>query len=333
MLQAGHNNQKSFKWVAILLLLCIGVIVYGALFSNNEVLVNSASGIGFLIGYYVLFALILWSVFYFIALRNHGKTIGFVSFTAILLSFIVASQIAANKRRSNARLLADSMQHIETVASHYRKTDNKITNSTMPPFSVAAPDKANGDYGVMQNILIQQSNQMAAIIGEYQEQITAIGWRSIFHAQRIQEDKGLKLSKQMVGDALNLVGQYRLRSENVLGATRARIEASNMDAGTKVEVLKGFDRSVGQSKQSLDSLWDLEKDIVVQTGNVFDTLGRSNGWSVKNGRFVYSDPATRDAVVSYVTRIKGDNQQEKHLREEAIKRSQIQTSKLQQELN
>lgn len=333
MLQTEHNNRNSFKWTISLILLCIGIIIYGAFFSTNEILINSAYDFGFLIGSYILFAIVIWAVFYATFLRQHGKSVGFRSFAVIFLSLIVASQIAAHKRRSNAKLLADSMQQIANVASNYKNMGNKKTQTTTPMFSIAGPDKANGDYGEMQNILLQESNQMATLMGEYQGQLTAIGWRSIFHIQRIQEDKGLIHSKQIVKNAFALVDQYRLRSESILDSTRAQIEAANMDAGTKTKALEGFDRGAGQAKQSLDSLWDLEKDIVVQTGNVFDTLGRNDGWSVQNGKFVYSDPAIRNAVVSYVTRIKGDTQQEKHLREEAINRFQIQTTKLQHDLN
>lgn len=302
--QAAKNRSGPRAWWIALAVLCFGIIKVGWWHSPNNLPANPFDRFAYISGACLMPTIFLWLLYAVIFMwRPHRLAIGLSAFAAIYAPLIVAGEVSALPPTTNVA---------QAAPFEASRSANPSVFGTQQAQEI---DRINKDA---QKIHAQATAQARSLTEAYHHDIQATGWPTLFNAQRIESDRGLRQSKQIIHQANALVLQYRARSNQLFDSLRSQMQADTADLTPRhrAEVLSGYDDGLPAAKQQFDKLWNLEQDIVNQASNVFDVLGHSNGWQVQDGHFHYSDPATRAAVRSAITAIRNDVAQERQLAHE-----------------
>lgn len=317
---APRPGWRAQLWWPLLALLCMFILKHGEALAPKHVPGGEADAFAAVLGSSTPPIVLLWVVFAAIFMRPPRTVmIGLSSFAAISVSVVAASQLAVMHRRVDAmtQYATWDANRIAQIAKADGHGEPGAGTGPASAYSVPASQKLGGAMGAMQDMEVKEANQTRVMAQQYVQKIKAMGWSKIFSVERIGSDTNLAQSKRLVQQASELVHEYRGRSEQIFDSTQSQAETiaqrMDMDAAQRTAFLAGLHDGTIDAKKTMSNYWDFQQDMVAQTGKVFDTLGTSKGWRIDGKHIVYTDPATRNAVVSALDAIKDDVTREHQL--------------------
>ena len=271
------DAPTGWSWHICLSLTCVGILVYGFLYSTN-----STTNLAYLFGYNLPLGLLIWVIFHAAIGRKHRKKSAGLSFLAIFVSLIGGGLIGYSQQKREA------IQVLSEVQS-YLSTINAPTDSQGLPKHIEervdTTPKARGELGEMERHLKTCLNQAAAEQNEYLLELEAIGWGRILDPERVKQDKALIESTVILKQAKGIVKKHRAKVYVLREETRKEIGRLNVSESFKREMLGSFDKAMDKSKRQLDAHWDLEEKILTTFESIVAFLSaRVGAWVVSEGQ-------------------------------------------------
>jgi hypothetical protein len=301
-IQAGKQEIPASKFggrrLIALLVVCLGMLVYG-FFSRHGLLTRSPA---FLAGRYLATALLVWVVFYALFTRKRGVMINAVAFGAIYGSLFLGGLLGNFRQKQQTVALLDWMQQ-----ELERAKNNLAVPGEVPPRSESNPATAlrsKGEFGEMEQWGKEYIDRSIAQRNDYVSELSAIGWDSILNAQRLKNDASLSESKMIIEKATAVVDKYAQKSKELFRNNRARINTLAMSEATRKAALAGFDST--NSEAQIDEKWKLEKQVILQFGNIIKLLSSSRGWTIEGDKILFdndSDLALFNACMQEIQQI------------------------------
>lgn len=305
------SRGDSNVWIVALVVLCVGILGYGALYSNNAV-----SDPAFLAGQYLVYALFVWGVFHAIFLRKRGYTINLSAFAAIFLALFVGGLASAQKQKQEA------VQAVSSIQQEMSRVAAATTDSSGLPVRIerAANQQpaASGEFGEMERFMKEFIDRLVAQRNDYLLELEAIGWDSILDAKRIKNDAALSESRVMIERAKAIVDKYEKKTSALMQGTGAHIESLNMSEKAKKEMLAGFERGMSKSEKQIDEQWRLEKQVVRQFENIVLLLAASKAWVVEGEQILFYTDNDLARFNSYIQEIQELAQQQEQLQKSSF---------------
>ena len=293
-------------WKISLALLCVGILAYSLLYSENTI-----DNLPYLIGYFIPWALLIWAAFIVVVGKTRQLKVAGLSFLAIYGSLIVSALIGLSQQKQEA------VQAITEIQDQYAALIRSSVDSQSMPKSIErridTTPKAQGELGEVERFMKEFISQMASQRNNYLLELAAIGWDRILDPQRIESDKTLAESKVTVEKAKAIVEKYDQETNVLLGNARQRIQTFDISAASKQEMTSGFDRGMEKAKQDIYALWALEKKVVYEFENIFNLLFEIRGtWVVSEGQILFHNDDDLNRFNSYIASIQSlVNQQAK----------------------
>lgn len=307
----SESGGDGNSWIVALLVLCLGIFGYGALYSNNAV-----SDPAFLAGQYLVYALLVWGVFHAVFLRKRGSKISFSAFAAIYLTLFAGGVVSAQRQKQEA------MQAVSSIQQEMSRVATATTDSSGLPARIerTAPQSpaARGEFGEMERFMKEFIDRFVAQRNDYLLELEAIGWNSILDAKRIKNDAALSESRVMIERAKSIVDKYEKKTAELMRGTRAHIESLNMSEATKKELLAGFEKGMSKSGDQIDEQWRLEKQVVRQFENIFVMLAASKTWVVEGEQILFYSDSELARFNSYIQAIQGLTHQQEQLQKNSF---------------
>ncbi|HET7603599.1 MAG TPA: hypothetical protein VFK36_11325 [Gemmatimonadales bacterium] len=288
-------------------LLCLGILLHGALYSKNSI-----SDPGYLVGYELVYAVVLWGVFHAFYLRKRPGAAKGSAFLAIYAALLAGALTADTKYRAQAETAKASVQR------DFRQLTAASTDAQGNPVPVelaaAVIPEASGESGQMELLVRDYMRQLMAARNSYIRSLDSIGWDHILDAQRIEHDQNLAESRAMIAGAEQSIDSYENQLKHLMQLSRVRIGELEMPEDAKRAVLEGFDQGSAKSAETITKGMGLEREVLHQVSAIFRQLASSSRWTVRDGRILFYDAADLARFNQAVERIRAATEQEDALR-------------------
>ena len=309
--QSMESGAGDNTWIVALAIVCIGIVGYGMFYSTNTI-----SDPAFLAGEYLVYALVLWGIFYTVFLRKRGSKLNGIAFAALFIALFAGGLIAASKQKQQAvQALSSIQQEMSRVATAATDSDGLPARIERAP--VQAPT-ASGDFGEMERFMKEFMDRMVAQRNDYLLELEAIGWNSILDAQRIKRDTTLSESKVMIERAKVIVDKYEKKSADLMQGTRAHINALNLSESAKRSMLAGFEKGMAKSGKQLDEQWRLEKQVVRQFENIILLLAARKNWVVEGNQILFHSDSDLARFNTYLEAIQSLVRQQEQIQKSSF---------------
>lgn len=308
----ANPNQPNRIWLITLAVVCLAIVAYGYLYSQNPV-----SDLAFLFGYNLPIGLLVWGIFYVAVGRNQGAKMAGLSFLAIIGS-LIASGLVGYSQQKNA-----ATQAITEIQKDYSSIISSGIDAQGLPKRIDelldTTPKTKGDFGEMEHFMKIFMNKMASQRNDYMLELDAIGWEKILDPERVKQDRTLIESKLMIQKAKEIVGKYRAKTYVLLDNARKDISNLDIDESSKREMLNGFEKGMAKSRPQIDTMWDLETKTISEFENIVALLAaRKGAWVVQDGQILFANESDLSSFNSYIAVI-----QDYVLKQQAIQKQSI----------
>lgn len=304
---SSATAQANRGWRIPLALLCLGILLYGALYSKNSI-----SDPAYLIGYEFVYAVIFWGIFHAFYLRKRPGAPKGMAFLAVYAALFAGALMAATKARAQADTAKASIQR------DFRQITASSTDAQGNPVPVelaaAVIPEASGEYGQIELLVRDYMRQQMAARNSYVRALDSIGWGNILDVQRIKHDHNLAGSRAIIAGAGQSIDTYENRLKHLMQLSRARIGELELSEDAKRAVLEGFDRGSAKSAETITKGMGLEREVLNQVTAIFRLLASSSRWTVRDDRIVFYDAAELARFNQAVERIREATEQEDVLR-------------------
>lgn len=307
---AGDNRA----WLISLVLVCLGVLAYGYLYSTNAI-----SDFAFLFGYNLPIGLIIWGVFQAAFGRKHGNQKAGLAFVVIFGSLIASGLIGYSQRKSAATQMATEVQ--KDFATMISSGNDPQGLPQRIERQIDTTPTAKGEFGEMERFMKTFMNQITSQRNDYLLELDAIGWGKILDPERVRADSTLVESKITVKRAKDIVAKYRSMTYGLLENARQDIGNLTISESSRRDMLNGFQEGMVSTKAQIDGAWDMEAQAISEFGKMFALLSARNGaWVVQGGQILFANGSDLNAFNSYVASV-----QELVRKQEAIQKQIIET--------
>lgn len=278
--QGNGASSEDRIWITALAILCLGILGFGFFYSTNTI-----SNPTFLAGQYLVYALLLWGVFYAVFLRKRDIKSKGIAFISIYTALFVGGLIAASQQKQQALQALSSVQKEMS-----RVTDASVDSSGFPAKIERRPattPQARGEFGEMERFTKEFIDRLVAQRNDYLLELEAIGRNSVLDAQRLKNDSTLSESKFVVKRAKAIVDKYERKTADLMQNTREQMNSLNISESLKKEMLVDFDKSIGKAGRQISEQWRLWKQIVLEVENIFVFLAVNKRWQIQGGQILF----------------------------------------------
>ena len=286
--------EANRNWIYTLAIVLVFIFIYGFFYSTNTV-----TDIAFLFGQGLVLALFIVLILTLISpKKTRNPNIG-VAFIIILTSLVVAQLIAAK------RIEKDLKQSVTEIKNAYAEVyDDSVDENGFSQRSnkkVEEKSTSSGPAAKIEVYIKSLLNKAISLKNDYLLEMDAIGWDSILDPKRLSEDKTLIKSKVMIESAREIVEKYRAKHYDLLNEMRSNLTKLDINDSIKREVIKGFDKSLPDSKTLIKHSWEYEEMLVKEYGNVLNLLSAKSGtWLIENNKIMFSAQEDLDTYNSYI---------------------------------
>ncbi|MCS7064089.1 MAG: hypothetical protein NZM04_08645, partial [Methylacidiphilales bacterium] len=265
-----------------LIIICLGILAYGYIFHTK----NTTSDLPQIIGYNLPFALLFWAIFYSVVGQKQGIKKSFMSFMAIYGSFIASDLISQQQKEKEASIM------LAEILKSYNVLISSVTNGSREQYiDISAFDtipKAKGVYGEVEHFTKTLLIKIAKFRNEYQKEVDDINIDTLLDPTRLRQDKDLRESKLLIHKAKDVVDKYRALSYKLLEDSRLDIISLKISDDQKKIMLRGYDRTLIESRKIMDVIWGLEYNIILEAEKIIDLLSKKKGaWLIKNNEIIF----------------------------------------------
>jgi len=309
--QSTDVVQGSNTWIAALAVICFGIVGFGVFYSTNTI-----SNPAFLVGQYLVYALLVWAVFNAVFLRKRGAKISSISFVAIFIALLAGGLIAASKQQQQAT------QAVSSIQQELGRVTSASTDSNGLPARIertpAENPKAKGEFGEMERFIKELIDRFVVQKNDYLLELDAIGWNSLLDTKRIKNDTTLSESKVMIERAKIIVVKYEKKTADLINGARGDINALNMSELNKREMLAGFEKGISKSSKKIDDQWKLEKQVLLQFENIIMLLAARKNWVVQDEQILFQSKDDLAKFNSYIVTIQRLGQQQEQIQKSSF---------------
>lgn len=290
--RGGDGNA----WIVAVVVVCLGTLGYGALYSTNEV-----SDPAYLAGKYLGHALLVWGVIHALFMQKRGGMINTIAFVAIFLAFFAGGLISVQRQKQEAVQALSSIQQdisrMEAAAKGQSRLPTRVKRGT------AHAPIASGEFGEVERFIKEQFDRIVAQRNDYLLELEAIGWDSILDANRIRNDPTLFESRAMIERAKAIVDKHEKKTAVLMQEAREHIELLNVSEIKKKDMLSGFEKAMAKSGKQVAEQWGLEKQVLFQVENIVRLLAANKTWRVEGGQILFYNDDELARFNSYIRAI------------------------------
>jgi hypothetical protein len=286
---------------------------------------------GYLIGGAAIIAGLVWTVLWFVWMREHAPRRGQKSYVVLLCvvlstHVVIGSLLAGYARDSDARERGQML----TAASEMQATLREAAKQA-DAGPVDTRPKASGEAGELERMV----KQFYAVLREdqvaYRAELTALGFPAFIQPENIGAPGGPARARKGLDRMDAVVAKYRARTEQRLTEYRVTIQNAPIRDKYKSGMLAGFDESMVARKPDRDRLWNLEQDIVDEYRAVVTLLEHPKGrWTADAKGYRFESRADLKAFNGHVAKAQDLAQEQERLRQQTLDRTQDVLAKMTQ---
>lgn len=288
--QSATSDEPSPKAAFLSLAgVCIAILAYSYVVPGD-----ASEGLAYLVGYKLPIALVIWGLYRWLLGKSLSKPGSLIAFILVHASLVAGAYVSAQKQR------AEATEMISRIQTDYKSLTQASTGSDGLPQKIDTPISAapvsTGELGEMERLIRQLMVDMVTQRNEYFAELESAGWTKMLDSTRITRDTDLRETQKIVATARALVDKYDSKSKALIDAIPAKINALNVQESSKRDMIRGFEKTAGQSRTQLVELWALERQTLVEVEGAVLVLGSSRGkWTFKDDNFVFADQRSLDS--------------------------------------
>jgi hypothetical protein len=290
--KSSRASLCSMAWLISLTVLCFSIIAYSWLYPRALFLtIVPASAFitpAYLQGYNVSCGVLIWVVFRSTIGRNQGAAKSVISLLAIS-GGVLATVFISNREGSVA--VGEIQRHVSSLASA-----GNAENSNVP--------RARGEFGEIEYFFKTRLSQMAALNKDYERELAAIGWETIFEPESLGRDPSLIMSNSIVEEAKQLVTKYKSETYDLCEDSKQAIAGIPISEWAKQHMVNSLRQVLEEVHAGLDERWSWEAQIIAVVEQVIAWLSsRQDAWGVEDGVLVFANESDLGQFNSYLTKL------------------------------
>jgi len=291
--------KKDNTWKLILIVICICIFIYGLIFSNIK-----SPNIPYIMGLYLLYSIIIASILYYAIVRRKERGEALMSFLAIYLSFIISGTIAGYINEHKLR--RESKQFVNMLEDKYKRLFEQSLPQSSPKNegSIDAVSKSNKLFSEVDRWINENTNRLYTLRKDYFYVVDKIGWNNILSPVRIQNDKELAESRNVIKRAKETVDRYALLFDKWFDDSFSGIDNMKIDESYKIELKKGYKDSADITRSMIKRFWQLELNCVLEVEKGIDYLSENrDSWLISNNQIHFMNENDLNAYNEYLSNV------------------------------
>jgi hypothetical protein len=229
----------------------------------------------------------------------------------IIILFLVFAALIGYvhfRYKNNSAQKEESSKALTEIQKQFTRFFKSSTDSKGLPKPIeerfdTAP-KAQGDYGEMEKFTKELLNGMAEQRNGYLAELKAIGWEGILDAKRIKSDVGFVESREIIQKAKDTVATYQIKTDIFLKLSKRNIESLDVDESVKKEFAIGFENGLKESRKKVDTMWELERQIVGEFESIINLLASTtSSWTIEGDKIMFYNNSDLDKYNSHIAAI------------------------------
>lgn len=293
-----NNSHTNLKWVFILVIVCLGIFIYGSAYPNTT------NNFNFLFGQNLVHGFFIWGIFHTILGKKLklDRTKASYSFLFIFGSLIASDFIGYSQQEFASK------QMFTEIQKDFSTITNSSTDAQGMPQRIEKPldttPTTKGELGEMERHIKILMNHIVSLKNDYLLEINAIGWEMILDPSRLNEDSTLIESKIIIQKAKDILEKYRAKHHTLLKDLREDINNSNISESAKKQATNGFDASMAEASANIDASWNLEERTLEEFENIITLLSaKKDVWVIQNNQILFANDDDLNTFNSYIASI------------------------------
>jgi len=278
--------ERSPAWRIRLLVACTAILLIGAL-----TLPGKSSNIGYLVGFNLPIAAVLWVILRLTLLRQAPPPASPVAALFILASLIVAGEIAYLRLKLNESTAAKSLQSdYDKFAQRIRQRPQETTELQIDPVP-----EAKGDAGEFERIMKAYLSDLQQARNQYRDRLSAAGYYTLFDAARLRSDKTFSESRSILRKSKAAVSEVELVARQLEDRLRANLSDSRWSNVSRERVLRAYESGLEENAATQKRAFELERALVLECEKAIQVLeANPRSWSVSGSRLAFSSQSVLD---------------------------------------
>lgn len=304
-----RDHSKSY--LLLLIVLAIGIVAY-AFAGGGE----SSGDLAYDFGRQLPIAIMLGGLIYLPFKSKIKTSLAWSGFAIIFGALVIASLISFDRYNTQATALKKELKNAFTQVT------DSLSRGESPEKIPAIASQSNSEMGKLGTLMEKILNLSLQQQRNYEQEINAIGFLELLSPQRLAHDKDLVESRSIIVKAKAIISRYSNATDEHFAKMRAELEHADLSEKAKRDVLRGFDKSSGQSKIIAIQLWAYETQIVEVMDQIITELtNKRKQWYVRDDRIVFGNASLHQLISKKMERVQQLGEQEEELRRSAVKRA------------
>jgi hypothetical protein len=295
----GNNAtaQANRKWMIVLVIVCLSIVAYGYMYSEN-----TTDNISVLLGGNLVYVIFIWGIFHTVFGKKQSKVKVAFSFLLVYGSLMGSSLIGYSQSKQGVKQIFSEIQ------KDYKEINSANTDANGLPQRIEkqldTTPTTKGELGGIEGIIKRLMNQIVSQRNEYLAEIETLGWDKILDLERLKKDKDLIESNSMILKAKDIVGKYRAKNHALLEGLRIDFDGLKVSASSKQNMMNSFDAHLANARTKIDTTWNSEDNTISEFENIFALLSARRGkWQVQNGQLLFESDDDINKFNSYLASI------------------------------
>jgi len=266
---------ESRMWLIWLAIVCLACATYCAIKPSE------GDGFAYLIGLYLVPALIIWAIFRAVAMKKVKHKRSTMVFGFVFASMVVGGFISQAIMKSQIRTMSTSLKDAASLSSK-----NILVNTE---------SKASGDIGKMDSFMKTAMNKFTESQNTYVASLGNAGAARLIGYSNVDKPGELGERLNIIENILTLANAHKAEVLGIVGSIRNDIATLDVSQESRDGLLRGFNNSMGDDKVVSANL-----DLGIMSFALYkmqhEMLARSpRHWALKDGRIMFNNNAERTA--------------------------------------
>jgi hypothetical protein len=177
----------------------------------------------------------------------------------------------------------------------------------------------------------EEDSQTAAVINRFLEDLAqtgtqarqdylgamnAVGWNTLLNADRLAQDEDFTETKKILTEAEALVAKYAKQSSDNFDQTPVLARNLDIPERAKAEFITGWEQGAGATREKLQRVWALEKQVLGHFRDATALLADRDTWAPANGQIQFQEQEALDAFNTLMAKIQSDAAEQQEIQAE-----------------
>lgn len=277
---------------------------------------HSVSDAPYLAGQYLVYALLIWWIFWAVFLRKRIAKKKSISFIAIYAALFLGSLMGVSRQKQRSLTTYSVLQQELWRVSHPKEDARGI-----PIIEKDGPEldlTVGSDSEKMDRLTKQLGNDLLEMQKNYLEELNDCGWDSLLSAERVENDKTFSESYAILENAMATANKFEKQHQSLVLGFPERIKALRVADELKKSMIKGYENGIKKGSGRIEEHWARERQTIDLYGDLIAFLRENQKWKANGGKFIFESTEELDHYNSYLEKIKEITAQEEQLKSKRI---------------